>query len=602
MKTNDDGPEEDRGTLPSRKDRKDDAGSIDQDESPTADAADGDHSSPLMAEEDDHRESDGVAHALQTPSKPSGLLAPQEEGTVCNQENDPRPGAYAVAGIDSPPPTEPPVRVQSEPTNVSPVIDHVVEIPEAFLVDESNRIPEGEPVGPTADAGDSSPNHTVRNEGIIVHAERLEPWHQNKRARLVSALVFAVIVGLAVLVGVLVANDSNGSNESVATAEFNDGGEPSDTNGDTNGDIGPAAECTPSLPERLGDSIPSSAWRRGDVDGSSAVVASNEGHVRFYDWNEGWMETLAIDHDDVAAYRSLVAYSNGTAAVLYVREASTPEKWDGVVSVYERSGQNWTRTVLEVPELGTQFGRYVAMDSNLILVSGGQDFNTCAQSLYLFERKDAGELLPSWEFVQSVDLHPDECLGRVEVDGNVMGVTSVHSSGGNAYLYEYDPTTGKMELLQDAASTVLALAPSLPYFGTGFRLQSDFLLSASKGKGISIFRREELGGQFAYMQDVNASQFDDVLFAQSMAVSDKALAVGGERVYLFMRQHEGVPFFNSEPLVAIERPENEQGIFARHMELSNNHLLVSTGAGDAVYVMNITSCMGLEPRVAAPLN
>ena len=51
MKTNDDGPEEDRGTLPSRKDRKDDAASIGQDEGPAADAVDGDHSSPLMAEE-----------------------------------------------------------------------------------------------------------------------------------------------------------------------------------------------------------------------------------------------------------------------------------------------------------------------------------------------------------------------------------------------------------------------------------------------------------------------------------------------------------------------------------------------------------------------
>ena len=102
-------------------------------------------------------------------------------------------------------------------------------------------------------------------------------------------------------------------------------------------------------------------------------------------------------------------------------------------------------------------------------------------------------------------------------------------------------------------------------------------------------------------QNLSSLHASYMLFAQSMAVNERGLlAVGGELVYLFTRQHEGVPFLNSKPLAVIERPENEQGIFARHMELSNNHLLVSTGAGDAVYVMNITSCMGLEPRVAAP--
>jgi len=276
--------------------------------------------------------------------------------------------------------------------------------------------------------------------------------------------------------------------------------------------------------------------------------------------------------DGLAHYS--VSLSKGTAVV------GLPP--NGAVNAYEQNRFNlWAKVASPFEPTKLMgcggLGQTVSIDDDLMTVS---DTTTCQweqgisvspNAAYVFRR--VGGI---WEQIHTIDYDGRDKIVEFIVKGSTILV--VNDNGGfdmiNLYQLEKDKENGILQYLQEPFASKGSIR--------AMRLGNSQLVYSTED-GFYVYQRQAAHQEFALLQYINSSSYDDEAFGSSLALDNDVLIAGGSnQTYVFTRQSDGL----WEEMLALDEGYSNYQISGR--------MLIATRERE-VHSMNIIECIQPVP-------
>ncbi|KAL7549388.1 hypothetical protein ACHAWF_012656 [Thalassiosira exigua] len=454
------------------------------------------------------------------------------------------------------------------------------------------------------------------DDNIIVATPALPnpPWWKQRKARLVLAFVFAIVLSLAITLGRILSESSN------AASTLDSSTSPSISTFPSMSQV-PSSTPTDCLYTILSDVQeldllnPTPEAVAAALDGRHLVVVSRGDVAKSFgsceNWNEKTMGTLYVifyslteSNEWERVYHVVEAINFGPCARLTYDVAISGETaivglpsgdtdGSGVVNIYQQSSAGlWGKVGSLKEKVWWGFGWLVGIDNDLMVVSSHYHIPGTVpdqSSVFVYQR-----IIDTWEKLEVVDFLPNnfgKAVSDVRVDGDMIAIFCWDPygnwDGSFIELYRFDRSNSKVSHAQRVESplghiqSIVAMNNKHLVFSSGPEPHHKLLRPI---EGVSIYQWQDERQSFGLIQHMNSSRYSEG-FGRTLALGSDTLVVGSNNgTHIFSLQTEGIESWG-EVLV----------LNTSYVSSQISGWTLSATNRNEVHMMNVADCTQSEP-------